>query len=202
MSRYLAKKWLNLAGLSNHSSIIRPSAALTCQSSGFSDPGSLRRYGSAAASEEDPEEGRVTRTKYGTLRRRQVEAETEAWEKAAAEYRDLVATMCEKKLAPNLPYVKGLLLGWFEPLRDAIAAAQKKGTRRKGCTNTYARYLVALPADMTAVIAMHKLMALITSSTGFVRIGQASIQIGEAVEHEVSPLIIVWMLFDTLSERG
>ena len=40
--------------------------------------------------------------------------------------------MRERRLAPNLPHVKALLLGWFELLRDAIANEQKvKGNKQK-----------------------------------------------------------------------
>ncbi|XP_044493476.1 DNA-directed RNA polymerase 1B, mitochondrial-like isoform X2 [Mangifera indica] len=63
--------------------------------------------------------------KYYALKRRQIKMETEAWEQAAKEYQDLLTDMCEQRLAPNLPYVKSLFLGWFEPLRDAIAKDQE-----------------------------------------------------------------------------
>ncbi|KAL0461544.1 UNVERIFIED_CONTAM: DNA-directed RNA polymerase 2, chloroplastic/mitochondrial [Sesamum latifolium] len=62
--------------------------------------------------------------KYKALRRRQVKIETEAWGQAAKEYRELLNDMCEQKLAPNLPYMKSLFLGWFEPLRNQIAEEQ------------------------------------------------------------------------------
>ncbi|KAJ6738705.1 DNA-DIRECTED RNA polymerase [Salix koriyanagi] len=45
--------------------------------------------------------------KYKALRRRQVKIEAEAWEQAAKEYKELLKDMCEHKLAPNLPYMKG-----------------------------------------------------------------------------------------------
>jgi DNA-directed RNA polymerase len=51
------------------------------------------------------------------LYRRQVKVETEAWQQAAAEYREVIVDMCRKNLAPNLPFAQALLLGWFEPLR-------------------------------------------------------------------------------------
>jgi len=60
------------------------------------------------------------KTKKKTLRelyKRQVEIETEAWQKAATEYKDLMTEMCRKSLAPNLPFAQSLLLSWFEPLR-------------------------------------------------------------------------------------
>lgn len=115
----------------------------------------------------------------------QVRIETEAWEKAAREYKELLEDMCAHKLAPNLPYMKTLFLGWFEPLRDAIVGEQelcRKGKNRA----SYAPYFDRLPADMMALITMHKLMALlmIGGDHGCARVVQASCQIGEAVEQE------------------
>lgn len=124
--------------------------------------------------------------KYNVLRRRQIKIETEAWEDAAKEYQELLMDMCEQKLAPNLPYIKSLFLGWFEPLRDAIAAEQKlcgEGKNRAA----YAPYFDQLPADMMAVITMHKLMGLLMTGggSGSARVVQAASHIGEAIEHEV-----------------
>lgn len=125
-------------------------------------------------------------SKYVSLRQRQIRIETEAWEQAAKEYRELLADMCEHKLAPNLPYVKSLFLGWFEPLRDQIIAEQELVSQR-GTRASHAPYFNMLPADMMAVITMHKLMGLLMtgSGDGSVRVIQAACQIGEAVEHEV-----------------
>lgn len=124
--------------------------------------------------------------KYNSLRRRQIKMETEAWEEAAREYQELLVDMCEQKLAPNLPYIKSLFLGWFEPLRDAIAAEQdlcKEGKNR----GAYAPYFDQLPAGMMAVITMHKLMGLLMTGgwNGSARVVQAACHIGEAIEHEV-----------------
>ncbi|KAJ4710678.1 DNA-directed RNA polymerase [Melia azedarach] len=125
--------------------------------------------------------------KYYMLKRRQIKMETEAWEHAAKEYQELLADMCEQKLAPNLPYVKSLFLGWFEPLRDAIAKDQETCLDRKR-QMTYAPYFDKLPADMMAVITMHKLVGLLMTNAGevgCVRVIQAASQIGEAIENEV-----------------
>lgn len=124
--------------------------------------------------------------KYNSLRRRQIKMETEAWEDAAKEYQELLIDMCEQKLAPNLPYIKSLFLGWFEPLRDAIAAEQdlcQEGKNR----GAYAPYFDQLPAEMMAVITMHKLMGLLMTGgcNGSARVVQAACHIGEAIEHEV-----------------
>lgn len=123
--------------------------------------------------------------RYHALRKRQVKIETEAWEDAAKEYQELLADMCEQKLAPNLPYMKSLFLGWFEPLRDAIKAEQdlcKLGKNR----GAYAPHFDDLPADMMAVITMHKLMGLLMTGggSGSATVVQAALQIGEAIEHE------------------
>ncbi|CAL5399179.1 unnamed protein product [Camellia sinensis] len=123
--------------------------------------------------------------KYHMLRRRQIKMETEAWEEAAKEYQELLMDMCEQKLAPNLPYMKSLFLGWFEPLRNAIAAEQEMCKEGKNRT-AYAPYFDHLPADMMAVIVMHKLMGLLMTggADGSARVVQAACQIGEAIEHE------------------
>ncbi|KDP31418.1 hypothetical protein JCGZ_11794 [Jatropha curcas] len=124
--------------------------------------------------------------KYTILKRRQVKMETEAWEEAAKEYQELLEDMCEQKLAPNLPYVKSLFLGWFEPLRDAIAAEQELCMEKLG-KPSHRPYFDALPADMMAVITMHKLMGLLMTTNGgngSVRVVQAACAVGEAIEQE------------------
>lgn len=124
--------------------------------------------------------------KYKMLRRRQIKMETEAWEEAAREYQELLEDMREQKLAPNLPYMKSLFLGWFEPLKNAIAADQEicKDTKTR---LSHAPYFNELPPDMMAVITMHKLMGLLMTNSngvGSARVIQAACQIGEAIEHE------------------
>lgn len=123
--------------------------------------------------------------RYNALRKRQVKVETEAWNEAAKEYQELLADMCEQKLAPNLPYMKSLFLGWFEPLKDAIKADQDFAKVMKN-RPVYASCFEQLPADMMAVITMHKLMGLLMTGTGSgsVTVVQAACQIGEAMEHE------------------
>ena len=134
----------------------------------------------------------MTQSKYQGLRRRQVKIETEVWEEAAKEYRELLMDMCEQKLAPNLPYMKSLFLGWFEPLRDAIAKEQELYQQGKNKT-TYAPYFDQLPADKMAVITMHKLMGLLMSGSdrgtlGTARVVHAVCSIGDAIEQEVGIL--------------
>ncbi|XP_078171359.1 DNA-directed RNA polymerase 1B, mitochondrial-like [Carex rostrata] len=123
--------------------------------------------------------------KYTALRRRQMKIETEAWEQAAKEYRELLDDMCQHKLAPNLPYVKSLFLGWFEPLRDKILEVQEWCRSPKNRSN-YADFFDSLPADMMAVITMHKMMSLmmVGNGDGSVRVVQAAHSIGESIEHE------------------
>ncbi|XP_027918914.1 DNA-directed RNA polymerase 1B, mitochondrial-like [Vigna unguiculata] len=124
--------------------------------------------------------------KYKMLKKRQIKTETEAWEEAAREYEELLEDMRVQKLAPNLPYMKSLFLGWFEPLRNAILADQELCKESK-CRLSHAPYFNELPADMMAVVTMHKLMALLMTNTngvGTARVIQATCQVGEAVEHE------------------
>ncbi|KAF2607482.1 hypothetical protein F2Q68_00045788 [Brassica cretica] len=83
--------------------------------------------------------------RYHSLKQRQVKLETEEWERAARECREI---MCEQKLAPNLPY---------------------------------------LPADMMAVITMHKMMTN-AEGVGVVRVVNAATNVGEAIEQEVCAL--------------
>ncbi|KAI3514642.1 hypothetical protein L1887_13229 [Cichorium endivia] len=128
--------------------------------------------------------------KYIALRIRQIKIETEAWENATKEYRELLVDMCEQKLAPNLPYVKSLFLGWFEPLKNAIASEQdlcKEGRNR----GAYAPQFDQLPADMMTIITMHKLMGLLMTGggQGGARVVQAALYIGEAVEHEIATFL-------------
>nr|VDD63896.1 unnamed protein product [Brassica oleracea] len=124
--------------------------------------------------------------KYYSLKQRQVKLETEEWEKAAKECQEIIEDMCEQKLAPNLPYVKSLFLGWFEPLRDAIQA-DLDGFKVKKGKIPYASYMEQLPADMMAVITMHKMMGLLMTNAegvGVVKVVNAATQIGEAIEQE------------------
>ncbi|WVZ25180.1 hypothetical protein V8G54_003724 [Vigna mungo] len=124
--------------------------------------------------------------KYKMLKKRQIKMETEAWEEAAREYEELLEDMRVQKLAPNLPYMKSLFLGWFEPLRNAILADQELCKESK-CRLSHAPYFNELPADMMAVVTMHKLMALLMTNTngvGTARVIQATCQVGEAVEQE------------------
>ncbi|XP_038987042.1 DNA-directed RNA polymerase 3, chloroplastic isoform X3 [Phoenix dactylifera] len=148
---------------------------------------------------------REEKKKYNALRRRQIKAETEAWERAAAEYKELERVMLEKKLAPSLPYVKSLFLGWFEPLRDAIEKEQRlqKTKRQKAA---YASHLGLLSADKMAVIVMHKMMGLLMTGQveGCVRVVQAAIHIGEAIEQEARHMVIPYlpMLIPPKSWKG
>lgn len=132
------------------------------------------------------ESRRAERRKYNSLRRRQIKAETEAWERAAQEYKELEREMLEKKLAPSLPYVKSLFLGWFEPLRDVIEREQRL-QKTKMQKAAYAPHIGLLPADKMAVIVMHKMMGLLMvgQEDGCIRLVQAAIRIGEAIEQEV-----------------
>ncbi|GER46969.1 DNA-directed RNA polymerase [Striga asiatica] len=143
----------------------------------------------------------MERRKYHLLRRRQVKAETEAWENMTAEYRDMEREMCEKKLAPNLPHVKQLILGWFEPLRTAIEREQNLQRSKKN-KEAFAPFIDALPAEKMAVIVMHKMMGLLMmggKDGRCVRVLEAALQIGLAIEHEVK---IHYLLEKTKKHRG
>ncbi|KAG6557207.1 hypothetical protein Mapa_001134 [Marchantia paleacea] len=128
--------------------------------------------------------------RYSKVHERQMEAESKAWEAAAAEYRELMLEMCKKNLAPNLPFVQSLVLGWFEPLKNAIEAEQKavENLEFREHRAGYGPFLCQLPADMLAVITMHKIMGMLMSDLsngGCVKVVSAAAQIGEAVEQEV-----------------
>lgn len=130
--------------------------------------------------------GRLSRRKYQILRSRQMKLEIESWQQAVNEYKEIMSEMCKQRLAPSLPYVKSLLLGWFEPFRDSIMEVQEL-TRQGKCRANYAPYLDQLPAEMMAIIAMHKLMALLMtgSDPGSATVVHAACAIGEAIEQEV-----------------
>ncbi|KAL5582055.1 hypothetical protein UlMin_014497 [Ulmus minor] len=128
----------------------------------------------------------VPEKRYAALKRRQVKIETQAWEQAAKEYRELMMDMCEQKLAPNLPFMKSLFLGWFEPLTNAIKKDQELFREGKNKT-LYAPFFDQLPAEKMAIITMHKLMGLLMTGQehGDTRVVQASCVIGDAIEQEV-----------------
>lgn len=129
----------------------------------------------------------IEKRKYNLLRRKQIKAETEAWERMVDEYKELEREMREKSLAPNLPHVKALFLGWFEPLREAIATEQRTQRTKKNKT-AFAPYIDLLPADKMALIVMHKMMGLVMvgNEDGCVQVVQAAVHIGMAIEQEVS----------------
>ncbi|XP_031386659.1 DNA-directed RNA polymerase 3, chloroplastic isoform X2 [Punica granatum] len=124
--------------------------------------------------------------RYNLLRRRQIKAETEAWTKMVEEYRELEREMRDKSLAPNLPHVKSLFLGWFEPLREAITAEQRTQRTKKNKA-AYAPHIELLSAEKMAVIVMHKMMGLVMvgHNDGCVELVQAAVQVGMAIEQEV-----------------
>ncbi|ERN05778.1 DNA-directed RNA polymerase 1B, mitochondrial [Amborella trichopoda] len=159
---------------------------LVLPTNGYNSNGAIREEREKLKPKNGYKDGVMGKAKYLALRTRQVKIETEAWDQAAKEYRELMMDMCEHKLAPNLPYMKSLFLGWFEPLRDIIASEQAsyKAGKNKGA---YAPYFMQLPADMMSVITMHKLMGLLMTGTdnGSTRLVQAACQIGEAIEQEV-----------------
>ncbi|KAF2591229.1 hypothetical protein F2Q70_00041373, partial [Brassica cretica] len=130
----------------------------------------------------------IDKRKFDSLRRRQVKEETEAWERMVDEYRDLEKEMCEKSLAPNLPYVKHTFLGWFQPLKEVIEREQRlQKNKSKKVRAAYAPHIELLPADKMAVIVMHKMMGLVMSGheDGCIQVVQAAVSIGIAIEHEV-----------------
>ncbi|KAK8950211.1 hypothetical protein KSP40_PGU013763 [Platanthera guangdongensis] len=127
--------------------------------------------------------------KFHILRRKQMKLETETWEQAVKEYRELLDDMCKKKLAPNLPYVKSLFLSWFEPLRDKIAEEQEN-CKDVHCRTPYAPCINLISADMMAVITMHKMMSMMMTGdgSGSILVVSAACQVGEAIEHELNVL--------------
>ncbi|XP_057821659.2 DNA-directed RNA polymerase 1B, mitochondrial isoform X1 [Cryptomeria japonica] len=129
---------------------------------------------------------RFRERKEKELERRQLKIETEAWAEAVEEYRELLTEMCANNLAPELPYVKALLLGWFEPLRDAIASEQDYHRSRK-CKKIYGNEFCQLPPDIMAVITLHKMIGMLITGqdAASVKVVFATLQIGEAVENEV-----------------
>nr|CCW03244.1 DNA-dependent RNA polymerase [Physcomitrium patens] len=142
-----------------------------------------------AAVEAKEMERKKGHNKLQELRQRQIINETEAWTNAEAQYEEFIAEMCRKKLAPNLPASQLLLLGWYEPLRDAIAEEQRAFSELefRGERASYGPFLCQLPPSQLAVITMHCLLALVMSNEkmGYVKVIQAALHIGEAVEQEV-----------------
>lgn len=137
--------------------------------------------------------------KFKALRKRQVKIETEVWQEAAKEYQELLVDMCQQKLAPNLPYMKSLFLGWFEPLKDAIEKEQEMYRSGKRKT-AYSSFFVQLPSEKMAVITMHKIMGLLMSGTekgvaGTAKVIQAVCILGDAIEQEVRMEIAFLVLF-------
>lgn len=70
-------------------------------------------------------ERRNVQKKRAALYKRQMKIETKAWTDAEAEYRSLMEEMCRKKLAPNLPAVQMMLLGWYDPLRYVFTSSER-----------------------------------------------------------------------------
>ncbi|KAB5516531.1 hypothetical protein DKX38_027179 [Salix brachista] len=100
------------------------------------------------------------------------------------------------KLAPNLPCMKSLFLGWFEPFTDAIAKEQEL-IRTGKSRQAYAPYFDLLPADKMSAIAMHQLAATVMTcgEHGCARVETAACMIGDAIEQESSSHV-VWLKRD------
>lgn len=129
-----------------------------------------------------------------------MKAETEAWQNMVEEYRELEREMCERKLAPNLPYFKKLMLGWFQPFREAIEKEQNVRRSQKNKA-AFAPFIDALPADKIAIIVMHKLMSLLMmggKEAKSVRVVEAAVQIGVAIEQEVSISLSVFFYLQVM----
>uniref|UniRef100_A0A7C9EYX2 DNA-directed RNA polymerase N-terminal domain-containing protein n=1 Tax=Opuntia streptacantha TaxID=393608 RepID=A0A7C9EYX2_OPUST len=144
--------------------------------------------------------GSLSPCKYQMLEDRQLKIETQAWQQAINEYMEVMSEMCKQKLAPTLPYVKSLLLGWFEPLRDSIEEEQEL-IRQGKCRAAYAPYFDQLPAEMMSIITMHKLMGLLMTGgdPGSAKVVHAACAIGEAIEQEVGQLELSFVcLFHSL----
>lgn len=129
------------------------------------------------------------RGKLKLLRERQIKIESEAWQRAVTEYKETLKELCKNELAPNLPFMKSMFLGWFEPLRDAIAAEQeayRNGEYLK-YRNNYGPFMCLLSADKLAVITMHKTIAKLMTDIehGGLRVVAAALNIADAVEQEV-----------------
>ncbi|MCO5591277.1 hypothetical protein L7F22_045258 [Adiantum nelumboides] len=121
------------------------------------------------------------------LRSRQLKVESCAWRRAIDDYRKQIAQMCKNQRAPSLPFMKSLFLSWFEPLTKAITAEQEAYKNGKVIVERrYGPYLDLLPADMLAVITMHKTVAkLLTDDVyGGLKVIIPIMSIGEAVEEE------------------
>ena len=118
------------------------------------------------------------------------------------EYREIEREMREKNLAPSLPHVKALFLGWFEPLKEAIEAEQKSQKTKKHKT-AFAPHIESLPAAKMAVIVMHKMMGLVAMEhhqAGCVLLVNAAVQIGMAIEQEVNDVKISFFLLELFAD--
>ncbi|KAJ4810591.1 DNA-directed RNA polymerase [Rhynchospora pubera] len=122
---------------------------------------------------------------YDSLRRRQIKAETQAWEEALEEYKELERIMLEKKLAPSLPYVKSLILSWFEQLRETIEREQQVQMKKRR-QNGWGHCIGVLPADKMAMIVMIKVMELLLPRKldRSVPLVQVALTVGDAIEQE------------------
>lgn len=102
----------------------------------------------------------------------------------------LLLSFCPSKPCLGTQVASQILFCRFGCFRDGIIEEQKAYQRReqREDRSMYGPYLAQLPADMLAVITMHRLMGLLMSDmdNGSVKVVHAAIQIGEAVEQEVS----------------
>lgn len=84
------------------------------------------------------------------------------------------------------------ILNWVNLLggRDGILEEQRAYANRehREHRSMYGPYICQIPADMLAVITMHRLMGLLMSDQehGCVKVIHAAVVIGEAVEQEVT----------------
>ncbi|EXB37468.1 hypothetical protein L484_002568 [Morus notabilis] len=65
----------------------------------------------------------------------------------ADKYKELLMDMCSKKLALNLPYMKSVLLSWFESLRNAIEQELYHEGKKNDVLGSWAMSLPKPPID-------------------------------------------------------
>ncbi|XP_002978135.2 DNA-directed RNA polymerase 1B, mitochondrial isoform X2 [Selaginella moellendorffii] len=134
---------------------------------------------------------KAARARARRLFNRQQKLELDAWDAAVREYRKILVEMCRKKLAPNLPFAKSLMVSWFEPVRDEIAKELKAIEKEEpGEDRSHYGPLLkgaGLTADVLAVITMHRLVALMMQDvdSGCIRLANTAVLIGDAVEQEI-----------------
>ncbi|CAE7794948.1 RPOT3, partial [Symbiodinium sp. KB8] len=119
---------------------------------------------------------------------RQVELETLALRNTIEEYREVFDSVIKMGKGSSLAPAQRLLVRWFKPLSEAIDEEHRKIWDRESSPDrsAYGPYLLLMPPEKLAVIAMHEVINTVLRQGGAARFLQVALAVGTQVQNEVN----------------